>query len=112
MAPCRPIRAVVAVATALACASPGDARADSPAPSSPIETPPPPTPAPVVTEVTVQGDRPDPGQTTLRGGTVRQLPGAFGDAFRAIEAFPGVTPMASGLPYFFIRGAPPGKKST
>jgi hypothetical protein len=36
------------------------------------------------------------------------MPGAFGDAFRAIEALPGVTPIASGLPYFFIRGAPPG----
>jgi hypothetical protein len=39
---------------------------------------------------------------------VRELPGAFGDAFRAIEALPGVTPIASGLPYFFVRGAPPG----
>jgi hypothetical protein len=36
------------------------------------------------------------------------MPGAFGDAFRSVEAFPGVTPMATGLPYFFIRGAPPG----
>jgi len=64
--------------------------------------------APEVTEVTVKGRRTDPGQTTLGGGEVRQIPGAFGDAFRAIDALPGVVPMASGLPYFFIRGAPPG----
>ncbi|MCA9623596.1 MAG: TonB-dependent receptor, partial [Myxococcales bacterium] len=36
------------------------------------------------------------------------MPGAFGDAFRAIEALPGVSPVVSGLPYFFVRGAPPG----
>ena len=35
------------------------------------------------------------------------MPGAFGDPFRAIEALPGVTPLVSGLPYFYIRGAPP-----
>ena len=69
---------------------------------------PPPAAAPEITEVTVRGRRPDPAQTTLGGGEVRQLPGAFGDSFRAVEAFPGVTPMATGLPYFFIRGAPPG----
>lgn len=36
---------------------------------------------------------------------VRQLPGAFGDPFRAIEALPGVTPIVSGLP-FSTFGAP------
>jgi hypothetical protein len=36
------------------------------------------------------------------------MPGAFGDPFRAIEALPGVTPIASGLPFFYVRGAPPG----
>ncbi len=35
------------------------------------------------------------------------MPGAFGDPFRAIEALPGVTPVISGLPFFYIRGAPP-----
>ena len=66
------------------------------------------SPSTEVTEVTVRGRKPDPVEMTLGGGEVRQLPGAFGDAFRAIEALPGATPMASGLPYFFIRGAPPG----
>jgi hypothetical protein len=44
----------------------------------------------------------------MMGSEVRQLPGSFGDAFRAIEALPGVTPIVSGLPYFLVRGAPPG----
>jgi hypothetical protein len=39
---------------------------------------------------------------------VRELPGTFGDPFRAIEALPGVTPIISGVPFFFVRGAPPG----
>jgi hypothetical protein len=44
----------------------------------------------------------------MTGSEVRQIPGAFGDAFRAIEALPGVVPLVSGLPYFLVRGAPPG----
>ena len=38
---------------------------------------------------------------------MRVLPGAFGDPFRAIDVLPGVVPIVSGLPYFYIRGAPP-----
>src|SRR4029078_2853183 len=63
-------------------------------------------PAPVG-ETTVRSRRRDVGQTTLSHADVRNTPGAFGDPFRAIEALPGVTPLASGLPYFFVRGAPP-----
>ncbi len=51
--------------------------------------------------------RRDPGQTTLSAADVRELPGAFGDPFRAIEPLPGVMPVVSGLPYFYVRGAPP-----
>lgn len=58
-------------------------------------------------EIFVQGERPADVKRLGRA-EVRQMPGAFGDAFRAIEALPGVTPIASGLPYFFVRGAPPG----
>ncbi len=65
-------------------------------------------PPPAETEVRVRGARPEAGQTTMGGGEVRQMPGAFGDAFRAIESLPGVVPIASGLPFFFVRGAPPG----
>lgn len=64
------------------------------------------TPAPTI-EVIVVGDQPR-ADKTLGRADVRQLPGAFGDPFRAVEALPGVTPIASGLPYFFVRGAPPG----
>ena len=60
-------------------------------------------------EVTVRAERPEPGRTaTLSRAEVRQIPGAFGDPFRAIDSLPGVTPIVSGLPFFFIRGAPPG----
>ncbi|HEY6556045.1 MAG TPA: TonB-dependent receptor, partial [Polyangiaceae bacterium] len=58
-------------------------------------------------EVVVSGARSDPSIRMSRA-EVRQLPGAFGDPFRAIEILPGVTPIASGLPYFFVRGSPPG----
>ncbi len=76
-------------------------------PSTP-ETPPAP-PVPKVFEVTVTGERGEPGRSvTFSRAEVRQIPGTFGDPFRAIEAMPGVTPIVSGLPFFFIRGAPPG----
>jgi hypothetical protein len=54
------------------------------------------------------GERTPPGVSTLTRAEVRQLPGAFGDPFRAIEALPGVTPIISGVPFFYLRGAPPG----
>lgn len=61
------------------------------------------------TEIVVVGQRPEPSRSVgLSRQEVRQIPGAFGDPFRAIEALPGVTPIVSGLPFFFIRGAPPG----
>ncbi len=66
-------------------------------------------PPPPETQILVLGTRPEPSRTaTLSRAEVRQLPGAFGDPFRAIEALPGITPIVSGLPFFFIRGAPPG----
>ncbi len=64
-------------------------------------------PEPQTVEVLVKGER-VVGVKSLGRAEVRQMPGAFGDPFRAIEALPGVTPIISGLPYFFIRGAPPG----
>lgn len=59
-------------------------------------------------EIVVTGERPAPAVTSLSRAEVRQMPGAFGDPFRAIEALPGVTPIISGLPFFYVRGAPPG----
>ena len=68
-----------------------------------------PAPPPVPTlEVTVHGVVPSPGVQSFSRAEVRLLPGAFGDPFRAIDALPGVTPIVSGLPFFFVRGAPPG----
>ena len=61
-----------------------------------------------VDEVDVRGLRAAPGGTSLGRAEVRQLPGAFGDPFRALDALPGVTPIVSGLPFFYVRGAPPG----
>ncbi len=49
-----------------------------------------------------------PDTATISQAEARQLPGAFGDPFRAIESLPGVLPLASGVPYFYVRGAPPG----
>jgi TonB family protein len=82
-------------------------------PIAPVATPPAERRAPASTkgaeiEVTIVGEPLAPGSTALSRGEVRVLPGAFGDPFRAVEALPGVTPMFSGLPYFYVRGAPPG----
>ncbi|HVJ16696.1 MAG TPA: energy transducer TonB, partial [Polyangiaceae bacterium] len=72
-----------------------------PAPE-PAEAPPAPVvegapPAPPIEEpleLDVLGERPEPSRSaSLSRAEVRELPGAFGDPFRAIEALPGVTPI-------------------
>jgi len=65
----------------------------------------PPASAPV--EVVVRGKVP-PGAKTVTRAEASELAGSFGDPTRAIEVMPGVAPVVSGLPLFFIRGAPPG----
>jgi TonB family protein len=67
-----------------------------------------PTPAAAPLEIQVWGAKLAPAVTSFTRAEVRQLPGAFGDPFRAIESLPGVTPIVSGLPFFYVRGAPPG----
>jgi hypothetical protein len=57
--------------------------------------------------VTVASTR-APGARRISRTFARELPGAFGNPFAAIEATPGVTPTLSGVPYFYVRGAPPG----
>jgi TonB family protein len=59
-------------------------------------------------EVRVRGVREPSRTVSLTRNEVRQVPGAFGDPFRVVEIMPGVTPIVSGLPFFFVRGAPPG----
>jgi hypothetical protein len=61
-----------------------------------------------VLDVLVTGVKDPPSVSSLGRAEVRRLPGAFGDPFRAIEILPGVTPIVSGLPFFYVRGAPPG----
>ncbi|WP_437573240.1 TonB-dependent receptor plug domain-containing protein [Sorangium sp. So ce887] len=67
-----------------------------------------PAEAPAGIEVTVEGSRAPPGSISLSRRDIRELPGALGDPYRAIEIQPGVTGIASGMPYYYIRGAPPG----
>ncbi|WP_437309448.1 TonB-dependent receptor domain-containing protein [Sorangium sp. So ce388] len=78
-------------ATPAASAAP---RLDRPASAAPIE-------------VVVRGEQLPPATQSIARAEVRQQPGAFGDPFRAVEVLPGVIPVVSGLPYFYVRGAPP-----
>lgn len=87
----------------------------APTPEAPESTPEAPRPdRPAVPrvaeqiEVVVHGDKRAPTVRSFTRAEVRELPGSFGDPFRAVEALPGVTPIISGVPFFFVRGAPPG----
>ena len=103
-----PLSLVTASATAAESTkerSPDEAPASPPTAAPEAAEPPPGKPE----EVVVRGRRPEPSRSaTLTREEVRELPGAFGDPFKAIEALPGVTPIVSGLPFYFVRGAPPG----
>jgi hypothetical protein len=111
----RVLRDCLSLATASALALPTLARAQSDAEptASPAQAPTadvqasPSTPTPSV-EVTVRGERREPAAASYTRSEVRRIPGAFGDPFRAVETLAGVTPVASGLPFFYVRGAPPG----
>ena len=59
-------------------------------------------------EITITGEQPEAGAIALGRREIREMPGVLDDPYRAIEVSPGVTPSASGIPYYFIRGAPPG----
>ncbi len=108
-APSRALFVVALLVSARASAQAADAPAPGPAPPPAPAPALGPAPAPPPEEVQVHGRRgTKSGQTTFGGQEVRQVPGAFGDAFRVMEALPGVTPLVSGLPFFFVRGAPPG----
>jgi hypothetical protein len=75
--------------------------------SAGIEAPNPVSEEPV--SVTVLGEQaPDLGSIHIPREDARRVPGAFGDPFRVVEALPGVAPVLSALPYFYVRGAPPG----
>jgi TonB family protein len=84
-----------------------------PPPSAPAASPdtaPAPLAAPPVvqvTEVQVLGMS-TPGSQSLSQAEVRVMAGAMGDPFRAVSTLPGVGQLVTGLPVFFVRGAPPG----
>jgi hypothetical protein len=59
-------------------------------------------------DVTVTGEKNAPGSASIGKRETRDMPGVLGDPYRGIEIHPSVTPAASGVPYYFIRGAPPG----
>jgi hypothetical protein len=48
-----------------------------------------------------------PNQQHVESEVMRELPGALGDPFRVLESLPGVVPVFNGLPYVYVRGAPP-----
>jgi TonB family protein len=85
----------------------------APPASAPTGPPSEPLPAPVaqpvvqVTEVQVLGAS-TPGSLSLSQAEVRVMAGAMGDPFRAVSTLPGVGQLVTGLPVFFVRGAPPG----
>jgi hypothetical protein len=61
-------------------------------------------------EVTVHGKRlpsRDAGADRIDAQQARAVPGTFGEPLQAVQTLPGVVPMASGLPFFYVRGAPP-----
>ena len=108
-----PVAARVRLALRLSqppAAAPATATAP-PVTAAPAATAPPPSPPPAEPILTYgargQTTKVAPGARKLELAEMRDLPGAFGDPFRAVDALPGVVPLFSGLPYFFIRGSPP-----
>jgi hypothetical protein len=51
--------------------------------------------------------REDVSRITLRGAEIKQVPGTFGDPFRVVQALPGVSTIASLLPFPVVRGNSP-----
>ncbi|HVW26478.1 MAG TPA: TonB-dependent receptor plug domain-containing protein [Polyangiaceae bacterium] len=84
------------------------APAERPAPATTNAAQGPPPEKEPAYSVTVHGQRAAPGGVTVSRVEAQLLPGSFGDPFRAVGALPGVTPVVSLVPLFFLRGAPPG----
>jgi hypothetical protein len=79
----------------------------------PPADPPRPDPALAPIDVTAHGDKEEEnGSRRLGRREIREMPGVLNDPFRSIEISPGVTPIATGIPYYFVRGAPPGNLGT
>lgn len=90
-----------------------------PAPPAPVEAPPeppseppseppgPPAPSEPVLGVTAEIARREGWSRQIAAEEARETPGALGDPFRAVLTMPGVLPVLDGMPYFYLRGAPP-----
>lgn len=108
----KPLRARIRIGVAF---SPPEPEPPPPGPDAPPNvvtgpsSAPPPSTQAKIEEVFVLGrnDLRTPTEHRLGRAEIRMIPGAFGDPFRAIDSLPGVVPIVSGLPYFYIRGAPP-----
>jgi len=96
-------------------APPPPAPPAAPVSSVPATTPEPaampdPAAAPPTTEYGAQAKIKRPvarGSRQIDMKSARDLPGSFGDPLRILDSLPGVVPLTSGLPYVYIRGAPP-----
>jgi len=89
-------------------APPGQANATVPAARPQLAVTPETAPPSVASfEATARVRRSQAGMRRLELAEMRDLPGAFGDPYRAVDALPGIVPALSGLPYFFVRGSPP-----
>jgi hypothetical protein len=105
-----PVSARVGVALDVASPTPPDATVDGGAPDVAAPDGGAPTSLDAPPEIygaTARVRPAQPGMRRLELSEMRDLPGAFGDPFRAIDALPGVVPLLSGLPYFYVRGSPP-----
>ncbi|RYZ04559.1 MAG: TonB family protein [Myxococcales bacterium] len=92
-----------------AAAPPVPSGVPQPAAAVPAEVAAPPAPPAPTVEISIEGERAeDLSAIHIPRGDTRLIPGAFADPFRVVEILPGVAPVLSGLPYFFVRGAPPG----
>ncbi len=104
-----PVRARILVKLSFRQRPPAQQVVSAPAPTalpSPVASAPPAAPD---VEITIQGEQHEAlGAIHVPRGDARLIPGAFADPFRVVEILPGVAPVLSGLPYFFVRGAPPG----
>jgi TonB family protein len=106
-----PIRA--RITAKISFSEPSVARPAEPATTNagprPAVAPTAPEPAAAPTEIRVIGeDRQELGSLHIPRSETRLIPGAFADPFRVVEVLPGVAPVLSGIPYFYVRGAPPG----
>ncbi|MFO0549069.1 MAG: TonB-dependent receptor [Polyangiaceae bacterium] len=104
---------VVLPVTARAADAASTPAASTPAADPAAATPPPTEEVDVYDEqlpesVVVRGKPRTDDATVITQAEAKLIAGAFGDPFRAVETAPGVVPIASGVPFFYVRGAPPG----